>query len=90
MGTCIGITYLLLGNATKSQSKPLSAIKFGITIFGINWFAFLIFVPIIFSGTFIDTLLRLGIDILLVSLSCYLSETLAKTNCYKSKENIKC
>lgn len=85
MGTCIGISYLLLGNTTKSQSKALSAIKFGITIFGINWFAFLIFVPIIFSGAFIDTLLRLGIDILLVSLSCYLSETLIKTNCYKRK-----
>ncbi|MFD3449900.1 hypothetical protein ACFDTO_35575 [Microbacteriaceae bacterium 4G12] len=90
MGVCIGITYLLLGEAIRSQSRILSAIKFGVVIFGINWFAFLVFAPIIFSGALIDTLLRLGIDILLVSLSYYLSETLIKTNGYKRKENIKC
>jgi hypothetical protein len=90
MGVCVGIIYLLLGEAARLQSRLLSAIKFGVIIFGVNWFAFLSFMPIIFSGGFIDIFLRLGIDILLVSLSWYLCETLTKTNCYKRKENIKC
>lgn len=52
-------------------------------IFGINCFALLIF-----AGAFVDTILRIGIDILAVSLSYYLSETLTKTKCYKRKENV--
>ncbi|KHD36588.1 hypothetical protein NL50_08665 [Clostridium acetobutylicum] len=88
MGVCIGIAYLLLGEAARSQSRILGAIKFGVVIFGVNWFAFFVFAPIIFSGTLIDTLLKLSVDIFLVSLSCYLSEILIKTNCHKRKYKV--
>jgi len=81
MGTCTGVTYLLLGQATQSSSAILSAIKFGIIIFGINWLAFVVFIPFVFKGTLIDSIIRIIVDTLLVSLSCYISESLEKKFC---------
>lgn len=78
MGACIGVTYILLGQATQSSSIIFSAVKFGLTIFGPNWLAFVAFIPIIFKGTFITSIIRISIDTLLVILSYYLSESLAK------------
>lgn len=78
MGTCIGVTYLLLGQATKSSSPFLSAIKFGVTIFGVNWLVFVIFIPFIFKGALLDFIIRIIIDTLLVILSYYVSESLEK------------
>lgn len=78
MGTIIGISYLLLGKATKASSSFLSAIKFGVIIFGVNWLAFNMFIPFIFKGTFFECITRTICDILLVTLSCYVTETLFK------------
>lgn len=78
MGACIGVTYLLLGKVTKSSSTFLSATKFGIIIFGVNWTVFIIFIPFIFKGTLIGSIIRIVSDILLVILSYYISEFLDK------------
>lgn len=78
MGTCIGVTYILLGQATQSSSTVFSAVKFGLTMFGPNWLVFVAFIPIVFKGTFISSIIRISIDTLLVISSYYLSESLAK------------
>lgn len=88
MGTCIGITYLLLGQATKSSSLIISAIKFGIIIFGVNWLVFVIFIPFIFKGTLVDSIVRITVDTLLVSLSYYISESLEK-RLVRKKQSLK-
>lgn len=66
--------YLLLGQATKSTSLILSSIKFGTMIFGVNWFVFVIFIPFVFKGTLFNSIIRITIDTLLVTLSYYMSE----------------
>lgn len=88
MGTCIGVTYLLLGQATKSSFPMISAIKFGVFIFGVNWMVFVIFIPFVFDGTLNDFIIRILIDTLLVILSYYISEFLGKMN-VKEKKSLK-
>lgn len=78
MGTCIGITYILLGKATQSSSLFLSSVKFGIIIFGINWLVFIAFMPFILDGLLIDSIIGVIADTLLVILSYYISECLEK------------
>lgn len=78
MGTCIGVTYLLLGQATQSSLKLVSAVKFGLMIFGANWAVFTVFIPVVFKVDFISFIIRITVDIGLVILSCYLSESLGK------------
>ncbi|KOF56585.1 MULTISPECIES: hypothetical protein [Clostridium] len=74
MGTCIGITYLLLGNwAHTSSTKLSSTTKFGAIIFGANWLVFAIFMPFIFSGILIKFIISIIVNILSVILSCYLN-----------------
>lgn len=73
MGTCIGITYLLLDNGTQSSSKLSSAIKFGSTLFGTNWLVFAIFMPFIFNGILFKFIISIIVNILSVILSCYLT-----------------
>ena len=85
MGALIGVIYILLGQTTKSSSALLSAIKFGVIIFGINWSVFLIFIPLICEGTLVDIIIRCITDIPFVILSYYLSESLAKVICNTKK-----
>lgn len=73
MGTCIGITYLLLGNWAQSSTKLSSATKFGAILFGANWLVFAIFMPFIFSGILIKFIISIIVNILSVILSCYLN-----------------
>lgn len=88
MGTCIGITYLLLGKATQSSSQLLSAVKFGFIIFGINWLVFIVFMPFMFKGLLIECIIRIIQDNILVVLSYYISESLKKL-IVKNKQNLK-
>jgi hypothetical protein len=76
MGACIGIVYVLLGQTGKTISLKRRAVTFGFVIFGINWAVFLIFMPSLFSGFLVDVLARITIDILLVTVGCYLSSTI--------------
>lgn len=88
MGTFIGIMYVLLGRATKSSSTLLSAIKYGVIIFGINWTIFQLLIPLVFEGALVDIIRRCVSDILWVILSYYLAETFEKYICHKKKQNI--
>ncbi|MDD5700767.1 MAG: hypothetical protein PHU23_01850 [Dehalococcoidales bacterium] len=73
MGACIGVVYVLLGQTGKTLSLTRRAVTFGVLIFGVNWAVFLVFMPFLFSGFLIDVLSRIAIDVLLVTLGCYLS-----------------
>ncbi len=73
MGACIGVVGILLGNTGNTLFLERRAVKFGFFIFGINWAAFLIFMPLLFSGYLIDVLSRIIIDILLVTIGYYLA-----------------
>jgi hypothetical protein len=78
MGTCIGITYILLRKSTKSTSQIISSLKFGIIIFGANWLVFIAFMPFIFKGLLSACIIRVIVDTLLVIFSYYVLEVLGK------------
>jgi hypothetical protein len=73
MGISIGTVYVILGNNRNERSLKHGAMKFGLLIFGLNWAAFLVFMPLIFSGYLADVLLRIIIDTTLVMVSSYLT-----------------
>lgn len=83
MGVCIGEVCILLGNSGNVTSLERRAVKFGVLIFGVNWAAFLVFMPLLFSGYLIDVLLRIIIDILIVTIGYYLTFSM-RIDCIKT------
>ncbi len=73
MGFIIGVVFVLLGNNRIEYSFTHRAVKFGFQIFGLNWAAFLLFMPLLFSGYIADALLRIIIDITLAIIASYLT-----------------
>ena len=76
MGACIGEVCILFGNTGNNLSLERRAVKFGVLIFGFNWAAFLIFMPLLFSGYLIDVLIRIVLDILIATIGYYLTFSL--------------
>lgn len=89
MGAFVGISYILLGQATKSATVFSSAVKFGVVIFGVCWASFQMFIPLIYAGTLTDIILRCIIDIALVIVSCCASESLTKKQHRRKSEMCK-
>ncbi|WDV47609.1 hypothetical protein PV797_07970 [Clostridiaceae bacterium M8S5] len=83
MGTCIGIAYILIGQTMKRKSILHNAIKFGVIVFGVNWTVFVIFMPFVFRGKVVASIIRILVDVGLIICSCYLSERLSKKRKYK-------
>ena len=73
MGITIGTVFVFLGNAGGGQSLRQRAMKFGVLAFGLNWAAFLVFMPLLLSGYIADVVLRIVIDTTLVTVSAYLT-----------------
>lgn len=73
MGATIGVFYLVLREALPSNSLVPRALAFGLGVFGVNWALFMVFVPLIFPDTMTDFVLRIGVDVLLVTLACLLA-----------------
>jgi hypothetical protein len=73
MGFFIGVAFVLLGSDRIERSIKHRAVKFGLLIFGLNWAAFLLFMPLLFSGYIADALSRIVIDITLVMIASYLT-----------------
>jgi hypothetical protein len=71
MGISIGVAWVLVGHRLISASPLRTAVVFGVCIFGFTWFAFLIFIPLLFAGTLLDILTRIALDIVLVTLAVY-------------------
>lgn len=88
MGISIGTAFVLLDNNRNGRPLKHRAVKFGFLIFGLNWVAFLVFMPLLFSGYIADVFLRIIIDTTLVMIASYLAiipkgEFLRKTHCIK-------
>jgi len=73
MGISIGTVFVLLGSNRSGWSSKYRVIEFGLLIFGLNWAAFLVFMPFVFSGYISDVFLRIFIDTALVMISSYLT-----------------
>jgi hypothetical protein len=73
MGATIGLFYRLVKDAFRGLAPLPRALGFGMGVLGLNWALFMVFVPMIFPGTLTDVLLRVGLDIALVTLACLLA-----------------
>jgi hypothetical protein len=85
MGACIGKVCILVGNAGNTLSLERRTVKFGVLIFGVNWAAFLIFMPLLFSGYLIDVLIRIFLDILIATIGYYLTYSM-RIDCLKTAD----
>lgn len=74
MGAYIGIFYLLLGRCLKGRTIFLKSREFSFVLFGMPWFIFLSFIPIVFDGSMTDVVLRCLCDGFSTFLACYLCE----------------
>ena len=72
MGACIGGVVILLGNNGNTLSLTHRTAEFSLAVFGVNWAAFLMFMPLLFAGYLTDALSRIIIDTLLVAIGYYL------------------
>lgn len=73
MGVSAGVAFVLLWEAVSEPSVVRTAVRFGIWIFGINWLVFMIFIPMLFEGVFVDVIARVSLDIVAVTIGCYLA-----------------
>ena len=73
MGIVIGIVFVLLGNNKVKAHFMRRSVKYGYFIFGLNWAAFLLFMPFLFSGYITDVLVRIVLDINVVMIASYLT-----------------
>jgi hypothetical protein len=69
MGAAIAFFYHLVQDACRGLAPVPRALMFGLGMFGLNWALFMLFVPMIFPGSLTDVLLRVGLDIALVTLA---------------------
>jgi hypothetical protein len=76
MGFAIGVSFVLLENNLNTTSLKHKILGFSVSIFGMNWMVFLIFMPLLFSGHIVDVLLRIVIDTSIVVVSSCLAISL--------------
>lgn len=76
MGVIIAFTRHLLRDSIVSGSAIKNALIFGITIFGVNWFVFNAFIPFFLDVSIFEMIIRVCIDIVLVILCCFATNTL--------------
>lgn len=76
MGFVIGVSFVLLENNLNTTSLKHKILGFSVSIFGMNWMVFLIFMPLLFSGHIVDVLLRIVIDTSIVVVSSCLAISL--------------
>ena len=72
MGVAVGALFLALGGALRGLSRVAGALAFGFGVFGANWALFMAFVPMVFPDALPDTTLRVGLDILLVTVAAFM------------------
>jgi len=73
IGACIGIACIWLECPRNESFSKHRLVRFSILFFGINWATFLLFMPLLFSGFITDVLLRIVLDVLLVTIGYYLA-----------------
>ncbi len=70
------------------MSLKSTAARFAFLAFGVNWAAFLVFMPLSFSGYLTDVLLRIVLDTLLAAIGYYFAFS-SKTEYLKDVINSK-
>jgi hypothetical protein len=73
MGANIGFISVIVNPFHENIPLKQKTICFAFGIFGVNWSAFLLFMPILFSNYLTDVLFRICIDIFLVTVGYYLA-----------------
>lgn len=80
MGIAIGVTFVWL-DAHHHQKSPRQRLgDFTLCVFGLNWCAFLMFMPLLFTGYIADVLTRMALDTSLVMIASYLTIRTAGTS----------
>jgi hypothetical protein len=69
----IALNYVFLKSAFRDASPLRSALRFTFILFGIHYALFVYFVPLIFSGLFIDLTIVLATDLVLVLLASFIT-----------------
>jgi hypothetical protein len=69
MGATIGLFHRLVGDRLRALAAVPRALAFGLGVFGVNWALFMVFVALIFPDALSDVVLRVGIDVALVTLA---------------------
>jgi len=69
----IALNYVFLKNAFREASPIRSALRFTFILFGIHYALFVYFVPLIFSGLFIDLTIVLATDLILVLIASFIT-----------------
>jgi len=69
----IALNYVFLKSAFREASAIRSALCFTFILFGIHYALFVYFIPLIFSGLFIDLTIVLASDLLLVLLASFIT-----------------
>lgn len=80
MGISLGLIYLLLGDIRYDRFSKKRILIFGVYAFGMNWMAFLVFMPLLFSGYLVDVIIRICIDTALVILASWLTVRSSRKN----------
>lgn len=73
MGIAIGATFEWLDMHRKGKSSRQRVGEFALCVFCLNWGAFLMFMPLLFSGYIADVLIRIALDTSLVMIASYLT-----------------
>ncbi len=73
----IALNYVFLKSAFRDTSPMRSALRFTFILFGIHYALFVYFVPLIFSGLFIDLTVVLVTDLVLVLLASLITAQVA-------------
>ena len=81
MGIAIGTSFVWLEAYRRQKSFRRRVGEFTLCFFGMNWFAFLMFMPLLFSGYIMDVLIRMAIDISLVTIASYLTISTEGVSC---------
>jgi hypothetical protein len=78
MAASIAAAYFLVGVYRTPGDDQYGFLRFGLIIFGANWAAFLVFIPMLFEGVLVDILLRISFDTVAVVLACYVVQRLQR------------
>ena len=72
MGNAIGVLFLALDDAMRDLARATAALAFGLGVFGANWTLFMTFVPMVFPDALAGTVVRVSLDIVLVTGAAFL------------------
>lgn len=80
MGATIAVLVWLVRDAAWHLTRTGRALALGAGVFGINWALFMAFVPMVFADALVDAVVRVAIDIALVTVACAIAARVGTSN----------